>query len=89
MQTNITGASGKVNYFQADLILTNHRRKPDASAHFVCPCALARCPTSRYARPLLPPRPKASTMVSRRIAPCVYLARSALICGVCSPTFPE
>jgi len=25
MQTNITGASGKVNYFQADLILTNHR----------------------------------------------------------------
>jgi len=24
MQTNITGASGKVNYFQADLILTNH-----------------------------------------------------------------
>ena len=25
MQTNITGASGKVNYFEADLILTNHR----------------------------------------------------------------
>jgi hypothetical protein len=25
MQTNIAGASGKVNYFEADLILTNHR----------------------------------------------------------------
>ena len=24
MQTNIAGASGKVNYFEADLILTNH-----------------------------------------------------------------
>ena len=32
MQTNITGASGKVNYFQADLILTNHRHFYDARA---------------------------------------------------------
>ena len=28
MQTNITGASGKVNYFEADLILTNHTEDP-------------------------------------------------------------
>jgi hypothetical protein len=29
MQTNIAGASGKVNYFEADLILTNHTdRRP-------------------------------------------------------------
>ena len=31
MQTNITGASGKVNYFQADLILTNHRVRSRAN----------------------------------------------------------
>jgi hypothetical protein len=26
MQTNIAGASGKVNYFETDPILTNHNR---------------------------------------------------------------
>ena len=30
MQTNIAGASGKVNYFEADLILTNHTQLKEA-----------------------------------------------------------
>ena len=82
----LTRALVKVNHFKLN---ENIGRDTDAFAYFIRPCALARCPTSRYARPPLPPQPKASTVVSRRVAPCVYLARSALICGVCSPTFPE
>src|SRR5262249_35696117 len=35
------------------------------------------------------PWPRKVYALSRRIASCVYLAWSALICGVCSPIFPE
>ena len=36
MQTNIAGVSGKVNYFEADLILANHRITTPAC---VAPCS--------------------------------------------------
>jgi hypothetical protein len=53
MQTNIMGASGKVNYFEADLILTNHSQLLEAHgsplllmAQFFPPSWAAR-PTTR------------------------------------------